>query len=86
MAAWLAIGVMTGLVMRRRGQDWFTWWLLGTVLGPLVIPLAMSSRAGAGGGARRPVRRPRPHGLPDRAWPADQDHDLLTRKRTALLA
>jgi hypothetical protein len=69
MAAWLAIGVMTGIAMSRRGHDGFTWLLLGATLGPLVVPLALSTwrRTGptVGPAARawppEPRRRP-PHG------------------------
>jgi hypothetical protein len=41
MLIWSLIGVATGRIMDRRGHDRFTWWLLGTVLGPLVVPLAL---------------------------------------------
>ena len=65
MAAWLAIGVVTGRAMSRRGFDGFTWLLLGASLGPLVVPLALSSwrhtgpTTGAAAGTRRePGRRP----------------------------
>jgi hypothetical protein len=69
MAAWLAIGVVTGRTMRRRGHDGFTWLLLGATLGPLVVPIALSTRRHTGpttGAAPQawppePGRR-RPHG------------------------
>jgi nucleotide-binding universal stress UspA family protein len=37
--AWVAIGILTGLLMARRGHSWFAWTALGVVLGPLVLPL-----------------------------------------------
>jgi nucleotide-binding universal stress UspA family protein len=37
--AWASIGILTGLLMARRGHSWFAWTLLGVVLGPLVVPL-----------------------------------------------
>ena len=40
--AWVTIGILTGLLMARRGHSWFTWTLLGAVLGPLVVPLVFS--------------------------------------------
>jgi hypothetical protein len=69
MVAWLAIGIVTGTTMGRRGHDGFTWLLLGATLGPLVVPLALSTwhRTGptTGVAARawppEPGRRP-PHG------------------------
>lgn len=39
--AWIAIGLFTAFVMRRRGHDFYVWLMLGTVLGPLVLPLAI---------------------------------------------
>jgi hypothetical protein len=53
MASWLAIGVVTGATMGRRGHDGFTWMLLGATLGPLVVPLALSTQHRSG-----PTRRP----------------------------
>ncbi len=44
MLAWLAIGVMTGIAMGRRGHDRFTWTVLGATLGPLAVPLALSTQ------------------------------------------
>ena len=41
---WAAIGVVSAVVMGRRGHAPFSWLILGTVLGPLVIPLAFSRR------------------------------------------
>jgi hypothetical protein len=71
MAAWLAIGVVTGRTMSRRGHDGFTWLLLGATLGPLVVPLALSTwrhtgpttGAATGSWPPEPGRRP-PHGRP----------------------
>jgi hypothetical protein len=70
MAAWVAIGVVTGRAMSRRGHDGFTWLVLGASLGPLVVPLALSTwrhtgpTTGAAAGTRRePGRRP-PDGRP----------------------
>jgi nucleotide-binding universal stress UspA family protein len=36
----LCIGLVTALVMGRRGHDPWTWGILGALFGPLVIPLA----------------------------------------------
>jgi nucleotide-binding universal stress UspA family protein len=47
--AWLAIGLLTGLLMARRGHSWFAWTLLGTVLGPLVVPLVLLELRSEGG-------------------------------------
>jgi hypothetical protein len=62
MAAWLAIGVVTGRAMGRRGHDGFTWLVLGATLGPLVVPLALSTwrRTGPTTGAAAPTRPPQP--------------------------
>ncbi len=48
MVAWLAVGVVTGIAMGRRGHDAFTWLLLGATLGPLVVPLALSTHRRTG--------------------------------------
>ena len=40
MAAWLAIGLVLALVLGRRGHDPFSWFVLGTLLGPLAIAFA----------------------------------------------
>ncbi|MFZ0015089.1 MAG: universal stress protein [Acidimicrobiia bacterium] len=40
-AIWLVTGLLMGFVMRRRGHDFWTWLVLGGVLGPLAIPLAI---------------------------------------------
>ena len=63
MVAWLAIGVVTGIAMGRRGHDAFTWLLLGATLGPLVVPLALSTHRRTGPTAR-PVTRGRPQEPP----------------------
>ena len=42
-AIWIATGLLTGVVMGRRGHSWFGWTVIGCVLGPLVIPVAVSS-------------------------------------------
>ena len=70
MIAWLAIGVATGSFMGWRGHDWFTWGLLGAVLGPLVIPLVVASGGRAGVGTRQPRDRGTPQGAPDDPRPA----------------
>ena len=41
---WMLFGVVYGLVMGRRGYDWWSWAILGAIFGPLVIPLAISLR------------------------------------------
>lgn len=38
---WIATGVLTAFVMRRRGHDFAVWLALGSVLGPFIIPLAI---------------------------------------------
>ena len=43
VAGWVAIGVVTGLVMGRRGFSAWSWLFIGVVLGPLVVPLAVAS-------------------------------------------
>jgi len=43
VAGWAAIGVVTGLVMGRRGFSAWAWLFIGVVLGPLVVPLAFAS-------------------------------------------
>jgi hypothetical protein len=65
MLAWLAIGVMTGIAMGRRGHDRFTWTVLGATLGPLAVPLALSTQ-----------RRTGPTvGPAARAWPPESSRD-----------
>jgi nucleotide-binding universal stress UspA family protein len=39
--AWILVGVVLSVVMRRRGHDLFVWLVLGAVLGPLSVPLAI---------------------------------------------
>lgn len=41
VVAWVASGVLTAFVMRRRGHDLAVWLALGSVLGPLILPLAI---------------------------------------------
>jgi nucleotide-binding universal stress UspA family protein len=41
--AWLVIGAALSLVLGRRGHSGFSWFVLGTLLGPLAIGLAISS-------------------------------------------
>jgi nucleotide-binding universal stress UspA family protein len=43
-AAFLLIGVATGLVMGRRGRDPWMWGVLGALFGPLVVPLILVRR------------------------------------------
>ena len=43
LAVWIVFGVVSALVMGRRGHAPFNWLILGAVLGPLVIPVALSS-------------------------------------------
>ena len=46
---WLAIGVVTGVIMARRGHDFRTWFGLGAISGPLVVRLvADADRTGVG--------------------------------------
>lgn len=59
---WGAIGVVSAIVMGRRGHAPFSWLVLGVALGPLVIPLAFSRvrqtrglTGGLGGTWRGPV-------------------------------
>lgn len=40
---WALIGVTASIVMGRRGHNWFTWLLLGALLGPLVVPLGLQT-------------------------------------------
>lgn len=49
-AVWVAIGVVTAVVMGRRGFSAWTWLVVGVVLGPLVVPLAIAATR-----ERRPV-------------------------------
>ena len=43
VAAWVAVGVVAVVVMRRRGHDTFAWGILFLVLGPLAVPVAVSA-------------------------------------------
>jgi len=42
-AAWLGTGLVLSFVLARRGHDAFSWFVLGTMLGPLAIILAIDS-------------------------------------------
>lgn len=42
-AAWLMLGAVSVLVMRRRGHDTFAWAVVFVVLGPLAVPVAVSA-------------------------------------------
>ncbi len=58
-AGFVVIGLVTGVVMGRRGRGAWMWGVLGTVFGPLVVPLLVftrlhsSSRAGTTGARPR---------------------------------
>ena len=54
LAAWLATGMVAGIVMGRRRYDRFPWWLLGLAFGPLLVPLALGTE-------RREEPTDRPH-------------------------
>jgi nucleotide-binding universal stress UspA family protein len=43
VAIWLAIGLGLSLVLGRRGHDGFTWFVIGTLLGPLALFLALDA-------------------------------------------
>jgi hypothetical protein len=43
LAAWLATGIVVGIVMSHRRHDRFPWWLLGVAFGPLLVPLALGA-------------------------------------------
>jgi hypothetical protein len=43
LAAWLATGIIAGIVTYRRRHDRFPWWLLGVAFGPLLVPLALGA-------------------------------------------
>ncbi len=49
-SVWVAIGVVTAVVMARRGFSAWTWLVVGVVLGPLVVPIAITAAR-----ERRPV-------------------------------
>lgn len=40
---WLAIGLALSLTMGGRGHDWFSWLVLGTMLGPVALAFAFVS-------------------------------------------
>jgi hypothetical protein len=60
LAAWLATGILAGIVMSRRRRDRFPWWLLGVALGALIVPLALGAERGEQptGRARSPLTPP----------------------------
>ena len=41
VVAWVTTGVVTAIVMRRRGHDFGFWLALGSVLGPFIVPSAI---------------------------------------------
>jgi hypothetical protein len=43
LTAWLATGIIAGIVMGYRRHDRFPWWLLGVAFGPLLVPLALGA-------------------------------------------
>jgi hypothetical protein len=43
LAAWLATGILAGIVISRRRRDRFPWWLLGVALGALIVPLTLGA-------------------------------------------
>lgn len=47
--AWVAVGFVTALTMRRRGHNLAAWAALGMLLGPFTVPLAIERRRGAPG-------------------------------------
>jgi nucleotide-binding universal stress UspA family protein len=62
-AVWVAVGIVSSVLMGRRGHDPFGWLVIGMVLGPFSIPIALRSireergararafeRGGSGGG------------------------------------
>ena len=54
IAIWLAVGVLSVAVMRRRGHDTFAWAVPFLFLGPLAVPVALSADR------HRPVQPERP--------------------------
>lgn len=42
--AWIAIGLALSVLMGRRGHEAFSWFVLGSLLGPLAIALAVDAR------------------------------------------
>jgi nucleotide-binding universal stress UspA family protein len=43
LAGWLGCGALLALALGRRGFDGFSWFLIGTVLGPMAVFVAWSS-------------------------------------------
>ena len=48
LTAWLATGIVAGIVMGYRRHDRFPWWLLGVAFGPLLVPLALGAERRGG--------------------------------------
>jgi nucleotide-binding universal stress UspA family protein len=42
-AVWIVIGLVSGIVMGRRGHGRFAWALTGALLGPLVVPVSCAT-------------------------------------------
>ena len=61
--AWFGIGLGLSLFLGRRGFDGFSWFVLGTMLGPFAVVLAVD--------ALRNEKRPEPRTLAMPAVPAD---------------
>jgi hypothetical protein len=67
LAAWLATGVIAGIVMGRRRHDRFPWWLLGVAFGPLLLPLALGGEhREQSTGRAAPPRAPQDRSVPAR--------------------
>jgi nucleotide-binding universal stress UspA family protein len=43
VGVWVLIGVVTSIVMGRRGHHAFSWFLLGAIFGPLVVPFVVEA-------------------------------------------
>ncbi|MDX1621598.1 MAG: universal stress protein [Nitriliruptorales bacterium] len=61
-SAWVLVGLVTAVVMRRRGHDLGVWAVLGTVFGPFSIPLAAEQVRRAIGVPARRIEPGRPGG------------------------
>jgi len=82
LAAWLATGIVAGIVMSYRRHDRFPWWLLGVAFRPLLVPLAL----GAERGEEPTGRAGPPQGSQDRAVPALVAIDASREAATPLTA
>lgn len=61
---WVAVGLVVAFIMRRRGYNFYLWFVLGTVLGPLIVPYAIErSRFHAAEWDSEPVPPPARSGL-----------------------